>query len=175
LNGRRSGRLGTLQGRRLALVVLVAGLVVVCDQVTKALAIDELSNGPVHLLGPLSLVLAFNTGIAFSIGAGFGLPIVVLVIVVIGLLVYLSTGATSRLAAVAIGLVLGGALSNLGDRLFRARGGAVVDFIHTGFWPTFNVADASIVVGCALLLVTVVGRGSTEHRLEHEETDAHDE
>jgi signal peptidase II len=64
--------------------------------------------------------------------------------------------ASSAGQAAALGLILGGALGNLSDRLFRGDHGAVVDFVALHFWPTFNVADASIVVGCALLLVSLV-------------------
>jgi signal peptidase II len=64
--------------------------------------------------------------------------------------------ASSAGQAAALGLILGGALGNLCDRLFRGDHGAVVDFVALHFWPTFNVADASIVVGCALLLVSLV-------------------
>ena len=72
-------------------------------------------------------------------------------------IVMASNGATTRSAAlaVAVGLVLGGALGNLADRLFRGRGwlrGAVVDFVDFRVWPVFNVADAAITCGCILLL-----------------------
>jgi len=59
--------------------------------------------------------------------------------------------------AIALGLLLGGAFGNLGDRVFRSPGllrGAVVDFVDLGFWPVFNLADSAITCGCALLLVT---------------------
>ena len=64
-------------------------------------------------------------------------------------------------------MILGGALGNLSDRLFRGRGGAVVDFVHLGFWPTFNLADASIVIGTVVLLLTLVmATRHGEERLE---------
>lgn len=138
----------------LLLSVAVATAVVVADQATKAIAVDHLASGPVHLLGPVSLQLEYNTGIAFSIGSGLTLPIVLAVVVLAGLLAWLARGATTKTAAVSLGMVLGGALGNLSDRIFRGHDGAVVDFVHTSFWPTFNVADASIVVGSALFLVS---------------------
>jgi signal peptidase II len=59
----------------------------------------------------------------------------------------------STLMAVAIGLVIGGALGNVGDRLFRDTGGAVVDFVDFGWWPVFNLADSCVTIGAVLLIV----------------------
>src|SRR5579875_1135010 len=108
------------------------------------------------VVGPLSLALAYNSGIAFSLGTGLGGPILVLVGLLVLGLVASARLVTSRAGAVALGLVLGGALGNLVDRL--ARAGAVVDFIRTTFWPTFNLADAAIVCGCAALVVRSLRR-----------------
>jgi signal peptidase II len=139
--------------RRAGIVVGVAATVVSADQVTKTLAVDHLTGGPVHVIGPFSFALAYNSGVAFSLFAGVGLPIVLLALCLVGLVVWFARGTPSRTGSVAIGLVAGGAVGNLSDRLFRNDGGAVVDFIHTGFWPTFNVADASVVCGCVLLVI----------------------
>lgn len=148
------------RSRRLLVVFVVAAAVVLSDQVTKSLAVGKLASGPVHLVGPISLQLAYNTGVAFSIGSGLTLPIVLVVTALVGLLVWLGRGVPSVPAAAAVGCVLGGALGNLGDRLFRGRGGAVVDFVRVGFWPTFNVADVSIVGGCIALGVIFWRRGA---------------
>ena len=134
-------------------IVVLSGAVLAVDQVTKTLALDRLSSGPVHLFGPFSFALAFNTGVAFSLLAGFGVPILLAVFALVVVLAYFGRGAPSLPAAIGVGLVLGGAVGNLLDRIFRS-GGAVVDFIHTGFWPTFNVADSAIVGGCALLALS---------------------
>lgn len=147
---------GTDEGRsvrrlRTLLTLGCSIAVVTVDQVTKTLAVDHLQSGPVHLLGPLSLSLAYNTGMAFSIGRGLALPIILLVVVVVLVAIWVVRGVPSVPASVALGLVLGGASGNLADRLFRNHGGAVVDFIASKVWPTFNVADASIVTGAALL------------------------
>lgn len=156
------GRHDRRHRQRIALVVACATTVLVVDQVTKSLAVHDLAHGPVHLLGPLSLLLSYNTGVAFSIGAGLTLPIIVIVCVLVLLLAWFARGTPSALAAVATGMILGGALGNLSDRLFRGHSGAVVDFIHLGFWPTFNVADASVVIGTILFLVVIVrSRGGT--------------
>ena len=137
-------------------VALAAAAVVAADQITKSLAEQKLAAGPVHLLGPLSLALSYNTGVAFSIGTGLTLPIIVVGFVLVLLLFWFARGAPSTAAAVGCGMILGGALGNLADRLFRGHGGAVVDFVHLGFWPTFNFADASIVIGAIVLVLTVV-------------------
>ncbi|MGH9102391.1 MAG: signal peptidase II [Acidimicrobiales bacterium] len=144
--------------RRLPALGVTTLAVLVADQVTKSLALANLAGSPVHLAGPVYLHLELNSGVAFSLGRGHT-PIVIAVVVV---LVVAIAGAALRaertVSIVALGLVLGGALGNLGDRLFRHEGGAVVDFVYTTFWPTFNVADACIVVGCVLLVVSFLRR-----------------
>lgn len=146
----------TVRRRRLALTLGVAALVVAVDQVTKSIAAHELADRSVHLVGPFSLVLEYNSGVAFSIGVGLTVPIVIVAVVIVGLLVSFTRHLPSRAAAVAVGLVLGGALGNLSDRLFRGHGGAVVDFLHSTFWPTFNVADSCIVCGAILLALVLL-------------------
>lgn len=143
--GRRSRRLRTL------LTLSCAAVVLVVDQVTKTIALDHLGRGPVHVLGPLSFSLEYNTGMAFSIGSGLAIPIVLVVLVVLLFILWIMRGVPSIAASAALGLVLGGACGNLADRLLRNHGGAVVDFIALKIWPTFNVADASIVAGAVLL------------------------
>jgi signal peptidase II len=132
----------------------VAAGVVLCDQLTKWWAVTRLAGGPIHVIGTLDLELARNRGSSFSLFQGSsGLLVVVVVAaaVVLGYLVWRS--ATVGRAAI-YGLILGGALGNLSDRFFR--GGGVVDFVALHFWPTFNVADSCIVIGCALLLVSLL-------------------
>lgn len=152
-----------------AVVGGVALGVLVIDQVTKSLVVAHLTH-PVALFGPFSLALSRNSGIAFSLATGFGLPIVLLGI--LGLLVFgwskVHTMPTPM--AVAAGLISGGALGNLSDRLFRGDGGAVVDFIHTTFWPTFNIADSALTCGCVMVfLLSFRSRDETEHAKEKEQ------
>jgi signal peptidase II len=145
-----------------ALLLLIAAAVVALDQWSKSWAVRDLAAvGHRHLIGPMYLTLGFNRGAAFSLGAGAS-PVIEAV--AIGLVV--AVLAFSRRAAkggahlaiiVGLGLLLGGALSNLGDRLFRHYHGAVVDFIQlVSWWPTFNVADASITVGAVTVVVSLV-------------------
>lgn len=143
------------RGRARANLVLAFGIaaaVIAFDQWTKTIATEHWRQ-PVHLVGPLSLRLVYNSGVAFSIGTGLGLPIVLLALVVLGLVAIRRRHEIDRPLAFGGALIAGGALSNLGDRLFRGHGGSVVDFIYTTFWPTFNVADAAIVCGCAVVFV----------------------
>lgn len=145
-------------------MVLVAMIVVAADQVTKSLAVSHLSSGSVHLFGPFALELSYNTGIAFSIGTGLGLPIVLVVVVIVAVVAWFGRTAPNLAVAVALGMVLGGAVGNLCDRIFRGHHGAVVDFIYSGFWPTFNLADAAIVCGCAVLAVALWRSGGSERK-----------
>jgi signal peptidase II len=132
---------------------------VLLDQLTKEWALNALADGPIDVVWTLRFNLAFNKGMAFSQGTGLG-PIigVVALVVIVGLLVSIGR-STSRLYPLAVGLIVGGAIGNLLDRLFRAPGwfrGAVVDFIDLQWWPIFNVADIGVTVGGALLLLTSV-------------------
>jgi signal peptidase II len=155
-------------GSRLTFVTLaVAAAVLAIDQITKAWAVNALDDRDIDLFWTLRFHLTFNAGMAFSQGRGLGPVIsVVALVVVVVLLASLRKGG-STVAAVAVGLVIGGAAGNVVDRLFRSGdgflGGEVVDFIDFQWWPVFNVADACIVVGGALLLVFSYGsaRAST--------------
>ncbi|HMD45679.1 MAG TPA: signal peptidase II [Acidimicrobiales bacterium] len=138
--------------RRLVVAVTVAAGVVVADQVSKSLAEAHLHR-PRHLLGPLGLSLGFNTGSAFSLFTGLAGVLAVVAAVLVAVLVLLAWRTSRTSVAVGLGLMLGGALGNLSDRLVRGHHGAVVDFISLRYWPTFNVADACIVAGVVVLLV----------------------
>jgi signal peptidase II len=141
---------------RLAAASAVAAVVVLVDQLTKAWAVSRLSQGPVHVVGPLDFELQRNTGSAFSLFQGEAAVLVVVAVVLVGALLVLAGRAPTSGRAVVLGLILGGALGNLADRLFRGDHGAVIDFIALHVWPTFNVADACIVVGCILLVVSLL-------------------
>jgi signal peptidase II len=140
-------------------VPLVAAAVIAADQVTKTLALDHLQPGVAHhVIGPASWLLTFNSGAAFSMGRGIT-PVVeagvVILIVALALFTRRARLSAPWPALIGLGLLLGGALSNLGDRVFRDLHGSVVDFIEAvGWFPVFNVADSSVVVGVALLILT---------------------
>jgi len=145
-----------------ALTVFVAILVVATDQLTKWWALEALADGPVEVVGSLQMRLVRNEASAFSIGGGAAWgPFVTVagLAIIVGLLWFLRS-TSGRLAAVAVGLVIGGAVGNLIDRAARSdrgfMGGGVVDFVDLGWWPVFNVADAAVVVGVILLVVLTV-------------------
>lgn len=132
-------------GRAIGLFVTVA--VAVVDQITKSWAVRHLSQGSIHLIGPLQLKLEYNAGFAFSLGTSFAPEISIIAGAAVVILTYFAIRANSLSLRIALGLIAGGALGNLADRLFRHSSGAVIDFIYSGFWPTFNLADSAIVIG----------------------------
>ncbi|HEY2535353.1 MAG TPA: signal peptidase II [Solirubrobacteraceae bacterium] len=136
-----------------AALVLVA--VLVLDQLTKRLVAHSIAPGErVALLPGIHLVHTRNHGVAFGLEAGHGTLVAILVgLALLGLLVYFATHSSRPLIWLATGLLLGGALGNLIDRI---RTGAVVDFVQLPLgWPPFNLADASIVLGVLLLLFAI--------------------
>lgn len=127
------------------------------DQITKHWAVSSLNDGRIiDVIGSLRFNLSFNRGMAFSQGTGMGPFIGVLgILVVLYLLIGMRKSSLS--GAVFVGLVAGGAAGNIVDRLFRGEAwlrGAVVDFIDLQWWPVFNIADAAICIGGALLVFT---------------------
>jgi len=141
---------------RLAVAAGVVTLVVLADQLTKWWAVDRLASGPVHVVWRLDLALSINTGSAFSQFRGATPLLVVIALALVAVLCALIWRAPTLGRAVVLGLILGGALGNLADRFFRGTHGGVVDFVEFHFWPTFNVADACITVGCVLLAVSLL-------------------
>lgn len=151
---------GSTYRRRLGWTSAVAAVWLVADQLTKHWAVNALTERDIDVIGSLRFNLGFNRGMAFSQGEGLGPVIGILaMLIVVALLIGLkNTG--SRAAVFATGMVLGGAVGNIADRLFRRGGdgpltGAVVDFIDLQWWPIFNIADIGIVVGAIGLLLTV--------------------
>jgi len=133
----------------------VGAAVVVLDQVTKAWAMDRLADGTVDLVGPVRFNLTRNTAGAFGLG-GASVPFLAVGALVLVVVLVARADVMARPGlALAAGLVLGGALGNLVDRLARSPGllrGAVVDFVDLRWWPVFNLADAAITCGCLILL-----------------------
>ena len=162
--------------RRLALIAVVAVAVAAADQVTKTIAVATLAPGGVfdcaapdppgrHVLGPLWLTLTCNSGAAFSLGRGATPVVEVIVVALVVALVVVGRRAAGRLQNVGTGLLLGGAVGNLVDRVARGNGGAVLDFIDAvrlgthDRWPVFNVADAAVVCGAVALALGWQRRG----------------
>jgi signal peptidase II len=159
--------------------VAVAAVVVLIDQITKQWALSALADGPIDVIWTLRFNLVFNRGMAFSQGQGLGPVIgVVALIVVVVLLVSLRKGAGSW-GTVGVGLVVGGAVGNIIDRLFRDEGwfrGAVVDFIDFQWFPVFNVADMAINFGAGALIVGAFlgARRDRAHEVASTETSEHE-
>ncbi len=149
-------RTATTGAARIGVALAVVAGVVLADQLTKWWAVRRLAAGPVHVGWRLDFELSLNTGSAFSAFRGHTPAIVALALVLVAVLLVMVWRAPTLARAAVLGLVLGGALGNLADRIFRSDHGAVVDFIDLHFWPTFNVADSCIVVGCILLVVSLL-------------------
>ena len=139
-----------------AAAIATAGLVVAVDQATKQLANANIERGgEVNVFFGLDLTNTRNTGVAFGALEGAGLAVGILIGVSLALLVaYFAVNRAMPWLWLPVGLLLGGALGNLADRV---REGAVIDFIDPVAWPAFNVADACIVVGVLGLLWVVEG------------------
>jgi signal peptidase II len=145
---------------RAALVLVV---VLALDQLTKRLVSHSIALGErIAVLPGIHLVHTRNHGVAFGLEADHGTLVAILVgLALLGLLVYFATHASRPLIWLATGLLLGGALGNLLDRI---RTGSVLDFIQLPFgWPPFNLADASIVLGVALLLFAIEAPRTASH------------
>jgi signal peptidase II len=137
------------------LSVAIAVVVVAIDQATKTWALHHLSTRTIHVVWTLQLNLTFNSGVAFGVGKGSTGILVLAAVVVLVLLAGVGRrGIVAAPQAVAAGLVLGGALGNMGDRLFRHHAGAVIDYIDFQWWPVFNAADMAITCGAILLIIT---------------------
>jgi signal peptidase II len=157
---------GQQRPRRVRLLFLVAALVLVADLVSKTIVVATLSHRPpIRLLGGLLRFTELrNPGAAFSIGASSAVMTVVFSLIAVGVIIAIvrtSRRLRSVPWAVTLGLLLGGAAGNLGDRIFRSPGpfrGFVVDWIQLPHWPVFNVADSCIVCG-GVLAVLLAARG----------------
>jgi signal peptidase II len=131
----------------------LCGLVVVLDQGAKALIEAHLVSGEtVDVLGPLDLTLAHNRGIAFGLASSGGAALIALTVAALLFVGVLFTRNPTRPGMwVAVGLLAGGALGNLIDRV---RADAVTDYVAFLSWPPFNLADASITLGVAILALS---------------------
>ena len=145
--------------RRIGVLIGIAVFVLAADAITKALVVVHLRPGePVHVLGNvLMLNLLRNSGAAFSFGTGNTIVFTAIAVAVVIYIVRTARNLRSVGWAVTLGLLLGGALGNLADRVLRAPGvfrGDVVDWIElTRYWPVFNVADSAIVCGGILTVL----------------------
>ena len=140
---------------------LVLAAVLAADQVTKVLVRNALAVGERReILGPLDLVRVNNDGIAFGfLGGGQAVVAIAVAAALVGLIVYFVLNAGRPLVWLPTGLLLGGALGNVFDRV---RDGAVTDFIKLPHWPAFNVADMAITFGVVALVYVLEGRRKSQ-------------
>jgi len=141
--------------RNTLVFVLAAALAILLDQVSKALVVAFMEPGTSTTLIPhvLNITPSTNTGAAFGILRGSGQLVFLAAIVITGLAFawfFAFRGKRSLWTFVGLGLLIGGALGNLIDRIFRHK---VVDFFDLGWWPVFNVADVAIVAGVIIIVV----------------------
>ncbi len=149
----RSLAAGPAQWIGLAAIAIAA---VAADQATKEIVASQLDYGEqVQIAGPLSLHHVQNSGIAFGLFQNSTVVVTLLTAVAVAWMVwyFARSGARHPVLPVALGLLIGGSVSNLADRL---RLGHVTDFIDVSRWPAFNLADTFICVGVAILLVTLL-------------------
>ena len=139
---------------------LIIVAVVIADQATKNWALNSLSDGrTIDLFWTLRFNLVFNSGMAFSQGQGLGRLIGLLAI---GVAVWLWSSlkkASTNLLRVGTAMLIGGALGNVVDRLFRGEkwlAGSVIDFIDLQWFPVFNIADSAVTLGAAMLITSSV-------------------
>jgi signal peptidase II len=138
--------------RALGVVVLV----LVLDRITKHLVVSGIAVGDVHKFLPgINLVHVRNSGVAFGFFAGGGALVLVLTLTALGVLVvYFALRPQRPLLWLPTGLLVGGAIGNLIDRV---SSGSVTDFIKLPFWPAFNVSDMAITFGVLALLYVLEG------------------
>lgn len=164
--------------RTIALLVIVAVIGYALDQLTKAWAVRALEPGvPKQVVGDLlRLDLVRNPGAAFSFATNATWVLTIIAIAVIAVICFIARRLRSWPWAVALGLLLAGALGNLTDRFARAPGGGqghVVDFLRLPHWPVFNVADMCVVTAaCLIALLAFRGVGIDGRRQRDVPDDA---
>lgn len=139
-------------------LLAIAGTAIAGDQITKAVVSSRVAlDSSVHVVGPFSLHHVQNSGIAFGLFASAtSVVIVVTAIAVVWMLsFFFRSGARHPILPIALGLVVGGSVSNLADRI---RLGHVTDFLKLTFTASFNLADVFIVVGVAILVLALVAK-----------------
>jgi signal peptidase II len=137
-------------------LIAVAGAALLADQLTKLIVSDHLAlDEGVHVLGPFSIHHVQNSGIAFGLFSSATFLVIALTTIAVGwmLFFFARSGARHPVLPAALGLVIGGSVSNLIDRV---RLGHVTDFLDFKFWPAFNLADSFIVIGVAILFLTLL-------------------
>ncbi len=164
--------------RRIVLLGAVAVLVIVADLVSKLAVVANMTMYDTHdvIGGLLKITYTRNAGAAFSVGEGMTAVFGLVAVGVAVAIVRTARSLRSLTWAITLGLLLGGAIGNLGDRVFRSPGflrGHVVDWIQLPHWPVFNLADSAICCGGALAVLLswrgIAVDGSHEKRHGHDD------
>ena len=155
-----------LKPRKVVLLAVIAASVVILDLISKIIIVATIDpNQPIRVLGGLVyLSLIRNSGAAFSMATGYTWILALVAIGVVIVIIRMAPRLRSTPWAVSLGLVLGGAIGNLIDRIFRSPGilqGHVVDFVsvfgpNAEYFPVFNVADSAITIGGISLVITAL-------------------
>ena len=156
----------------LAILVVTIG----SDQLTKEWATNRLSGGrSIGVLPTVEFDLAYNSGFSFSTGDGNGQLVGILVVAVCLFILWQIHRETLRARVVLFAVILGGALGNVTDRLFRADDGIltgeVIDFIDVSWYAVFNVADSFVVCGCIAFIVNELRMRRAAERDDEENGD----
>jgi len=162
-----------LRNKAIMLFAVTAAVTIIVDQLVKFWVVSSLAPGEsFRLIGGIDIIHVKNSGAAFGLfsRSGWAIFIIDLVVVIIAV-AWLFWSRTARemgiIVFVGIGLMVGGALGNMIDRVFR---GTVVDFVDFHWWPVFNVADLAIVAGVIIVVIAVLMsmRSGTDGEAERE-------
>ena len=132
--------------------------IILIDQISKSWAVNALNDGhTIGVIGSLRFALGFNSGFAFSQGQNLGPLVGIFAVIAVTLLWRAMLKAETTWSALGLACIIGGAIGNISDRIFRGDGwmhGKVVDFIDLQWWPIFNVADSAITIGASVMLIS---------------------
>jgi signal peptidase II len=142
------------------LIFFLAIIIVVLDQVAKYVVTEQSAHLPVDLIkGVFSINIVHNRGGAFGILRDYKLIFIVIPVIAIAIIIFYLRKNTKT--GFFLGMILGGAIGNLIDRI---RFGYVIDFLDFKIWPVFNIADAAITIGIFLLIINYVKNELTERK-----------
>lgn len=157
------------RNRRLSFVAAILVVEITLDRLTKAWAESSLGSGRViSVLPTIEFDLTYNSGFSFGTGSGRGQLIGALVVVISGILIWQILRETRSSRSILMGVILGGAIGNLIDRVFRADNGLlsgrVIDFIDVTWYAVFNLADMFVVGGAIILVVDEIRHDKQSHQ-----------
>jgi|ETNmetMinimDraft_2_1059921.scaffolds.fasta_scaffold33756_3 signal peptidase II len=136
------------------IISIISILIVLLDQLSKYLVRVYINNPVTVIKDILDIIYTSNTGAGFSILQGNNITLIIITLIILGgFLYYYRRFPEDKKVTIPVGLILGGAIGNLIDRIFF---GHVIDFIDFKIWPVFNIADSAITVGAFILIVYII-------------------